>query len=184
MFPTSSATRSERATARPGDDIIAHPDVVFDRAITLGASKQQLWPWIAQLGKRRAGWYLPRSVERVLPPQRRAARQIRQQWQGLQVGDVIPDYGGGRASFEVLQISAPDFVVYFSQRGRTRMTWSIALVTPSTGSASCTRVFLRLRLEPVRHVRVAMSLGGFFDAVTVAGLAAGLRERLADEATG
>ena len=41
-------------------------------------------------------------------------------------------------------------------------------------------VHLRLRLAPVRRVWLAESLGGLVDALTVAGLAAGLRERLVD----
>jgi hypothetical protein len=40
-------------------------------------------------------------------------------------------------------------------------------------------VHLRLRLGPVRRVRLATHVGGAFDALTIAGLAAGLRERLA-----
>jgi hypothetical protein len=33
-------------------------------------------------------------------------------------------------------------------------------------------------MAPVRHRRLAASLGGLVDALTVAGLAAGLRERV------
>ena len=37
---------------------------------------------------------------------------------------------------------------------------------------------LRLRLGPVKHPRVAEYAGGLVDWLTVAGLAAGLRERV------
>ena len=40
---------------------------------------------------------------------------------------------------------------------------------------------LRLRLAPVRRVWLAESVGELFDAITVAGMAAGLRERLAEQ---
>ena len=38
---------------------------------------------------------------------------------------------------------------------------------------------LRLRLGPVRRVWLAEHVGGLFDALTIAGMAAGLRERVA-----
>jgi hypothetical protein len=45
-------------------------------------------------------------------------------------------------------------------------------------------VHLRLRLGDVRRVRLAETLGGHVDALTVAGMAAGLRERLLEAGAG
>ena len=45
-----------------------------------------------------------------------------------------------------------------------------------------TRVLLRLRMAGVKHVRLANSVGGLLDLLTIAGMAAGLRERIADAA--
>jgi hypothetical protein len=42
-------------------------------------------------------------------------------------------------------------------------------------------VHLRLRLGPVRRKWLARTGGEFIDALTIAGMAAGLRERLADQ---
>jgi hypothetical protein len=39
-------------------------------------------------------------------------------------------------------------------------------------------VFLRLRMAPVRHKRLARTAGELIDVLTVAGMAAGLAERL------
>lgn len=91
MFANTTATVAERASRRPGDDLIAPADVTMNRAFTLDAPPATVWPWLVQLGKARAGWYLPRSIERFLPPRRRAARGILPQWQSLALGDVIPD---------------------------------------------------------------------------------------------
>ena len=66
-------------------------------------------------------------------------------------------------------------LVYRSRRGRTYVSWAIVLTAEDGG----TRVHLRLRLAPVRHERIAEVGGGLFDALTIAGMAAGLRERLA-----
>jgi hypothetical protein len=168
------ATAAEVAAARAGDDVVPEADVVMDRGFDLEAAPADVWPWIVQLGKGRAGWYLPGSVERVVPRSRRAAREVLPRWQGLAVGDVIPDYGGKDATFEVVQVDAPHTLVYRSTRGHTDVSWAITLSAQDQG----TRVHLRLRLGPVRLVQLAENLGGLFDALTIAGMAAGLRERL------
>jgi hypothetical protein len=149
----------------------------MDRGFTLDAPPDVVWPWIVQLGKRRAGWYLPRRAERVVPPSRRAARRIDERWQSLAVGDVVPDWGGKDATFRVEEIRPPSDLVYSSRRGHTDVSWAIHL---SEGGMhrDGTRVHLRLRLGPVKHPRVADAVGGAFDALTIAGMAAGLRERL------
>jgi len=154
--------------------VVPGADVVMDTAFDLEAAPEAVWPWIVQLGKRRAGWYLPRAVERFVPSSRRAAREIQPQWQGLAVGDVIPDYGGSEATFEVVEIDRARHLVYRSTRGHTDVSWTITLIGRGPG----TRMHLRLRLGPVRRVRLAELGGGFFDALTIAGMAAGLQERL------
>ena len=64
------ATDEERLAPLPGDDLVV-ADVVMDRGFDLPAPPDEVWPWLVQLGKRRAGWYLPGSVERLVPPSRR-----------------------------------------------------------------------------------------------------------------
>lgn len=167
--------RPDEVTAtRPGDDIVPGDPVVMDRGCSFDAPPEVVWPWLEQLGKGRAGWYLPIRLERFLPPSRRAIRHVDDRWLGLQVGSVIPDYGGRHETFVVASIDPPRSLVHRSRRGHTDVTWSLTL-TPEDGG---TRLHLRLRLGPVKHRRVAEVAGGFFDALTVAGMVAGLRERL------
>jgi hypothetical protein len=114
-------------------------------------------------------------------PSRRAVRRIEDRWQHLRIGDVIPDYGGRRETFEVVLIEAPRALVYRSRRGRTDLTWSITLESrPALLDVEQTRVFLRLRMAPVRRVWLAETAGELLDLLTVAAMAAGLRERLTD----
>ena len=171
------ATPDERAATLPGDEIVPQADVVMDRAFGLDAAPEQVWPWFVQLGKHRAGWYLPRLVERAVPRRRRALRHIDSGLQRLAVGDVIPDWGGRRATFELAVLTPPTVLVHTSTRGRMRLSWAIVL---SGDPPASTRVHLRLRLGGVRHERLASIGGGLIDWLTIAGLAAGLRERLAD----
>ncbi|MGN6253177.1 MAG: hypothetical protein ACTHNS_15340 [Marmoricola sp.] len=178
MFDGLAPTAAEVGRRLPGDDVVPDPDVVMDRAFTLAASPGDVWPWLMQLGKDRAGWYLPRRVERFVPPARRALRRIDPAFQELGEGDVIPDYGGPDATFEVVHLQPPEHLVHRSQRHRMSVSWAIVLSGTPVGDAVGTRVHLRLRLGPVRRVRLARVGGGLVDLLTIAGLAAGLRERV------
>jgi hypothetical protein len=146
----------------------------MDRAFSVAAAPEAVWPWLVQLGRRRAGWYLPARVERWVPRARRALRHLDPALLGLREGDVIPDWGGADATFTVAAIDEPRLLLHTSRRGRTDLTWCLHLSDEPAG----TRVHLRLRLGPVRRRRLAAVGGGLVDALTVAGLAAGLRERV------
>lgn len=174
MFEFVAATEVETVAPRQGDGLVDPADVVMDRAFNLPAPPARVWPWLVQLGKGRAGWYLPSSLERLLPRARRATWEVDDRWQHLQVGDVIPDYGGRNETFQVAHLEPPSSIVYTSLRGAMRLTWSITL-EPAGGG---TRVFLRLRMAPVRRRWLAETAGELIDVLTVAGMAAGLRQRL------
>lgn len=179
MLPTTDLlgvrpTPAERLAMLPGDDLVPDAEVVMDRAFTLPAAPPSVWPWIGQLGKGRSGWYLPRAVEAVVPPRRRGIRRIDPDLQHLRPGDVIPDWGGPDATFEVVTHEPPHVLVHRSTRGRVRVSW--AIVARAEGSG--TRLHLRLRMAGIRRRRLAQVGGGVLDLLTVAGLAAGLRERV------
>lgn len=175
MAPTADEVRR----SAPGDDLVPAAAVVMDRGFSVPAPPAEVWPWLVQLGKARAGWYLPRRVERLLPVSRRALRRIEPRWQGLRVGDVVPDYGGPHETFEVARIDPPAHLVYRSRRGRTELSWSISLASETSANGDPgTRVHLRLRLGPVRHRWLAHTGGELLDLLTVAGMAAGLVERV------
>jgi hypothetical protein len=179
MFAHVRPTPAERASACPGDDLVQPADVVMDRGFTVPGTPEQVWPWLVQLGKWRAGWYLTRSVERLVPPRNRASRRIEARWQSLAVGDTIPDYGGRHETFLVAAISAAHHLVYTSQRGRVRVSWCITIMPfLSSDEDVQTRVHLRLRLAAVRRMWLARTAGELIDLITIAGMAAGLRERL------
>jgi hypothetical protein len=167
-------TAAERAATLPGDELVDPADVVMDRAFSLPAPPDAVWPWLVQLGKRRAGWYFPRWFERLVPPKRRGLRLLDPAYLGLRVGDVIPDWGGKDETFTVAELVPGHHLLHTSTRGRTHLTWCLLLTPEGSG----TRMHLRLRLAPVKHERVAEYAGGLVDLLTVAGLAAGLRERV------
>ena len=127
MFESVEPSPEDVARTLPGDDLVPHADVVMDRAFDLPAPPEDVWPWFVQLGKKRAGWYLPRSVERFVPASRRALRRIEPSLLQLRVGSVIPDWGGRHETFEVAILEPPRALVHTTQRGHTFGSWAIVL---------------------------------------------------------
>jgi len=178
----SGATDAEVAAALPGDDLVPGARVVMDRATTLPADPATVWPWIVQLGRRRAGWYFPAWVEALIPRERRGLRRIDARWQGLAPGDVVPDWGGPDAAFEVVTLERPRALVYRREDARPgrepmRVSWALVLTAPPGGG---TRLHLRLRINSLgrRAPALVTTFGGLMDLATVEPMFTGLRERL------
>jgi hypothetical protein len=166
------------AAALPGDDLVPAASIAFDRGRVIDARPREIWPWLVQLGKRRAGWYLPRTAERLIPRGRRAARAIDPTWQALAAGDRIPDYGGRDAELEVVVIEAPTALVYRSQRHRAEFSWALVLEDLEDGG-TLVRLRFRGRLESRGWRRsVIVAVGGLFDRITSELMLAGLAERV------
>jgi hypothetical protein len=91
-WATWGADPAEAARPLPGDDLVPVAQSTDTRGITIEAPPSAVWPWLVQMGYGRAGWY---SYDR-LDMRGRSADEIRPEWQGLAVGDLLPtDAGGG-----------------------------------------------------------------------------------------
>jgi hypothetical protein len=178
----SGATEAEVRAPLPGDDLVPGARVVMDRATTLPADPATVWPWIVQLGRRRAGWYFPSWIEAVIPRERRGLRRIDPRWQGLAPGDVVPDWGGPDAAFEVVTLDPARALVYRREDARPgrepmKVSWALVLAAAPGGG---TRLHLRLRINSLgrRAPALVTTFGGLMDLATVGPMFAGLRERL------
>src|SRR5512132_3497174 len=83
------ATDEECDAALPGDDLIDNPDLLATRAITVPAAAEQVWPWIAQLGQGRGGFYSYDALENLIGCHIHSADQIVPEWQYINVGDQV-----------------------------------------------------------------------------------------------
>jgi hypothetical protein len=57
------AMDEEVSLALPGDELLPAPLVLWTNAVTINAPPEQVWPWIAQLGDTRAGFYSYTLIE-------------------------------------------------------------------------------------------------------------------------
>lgn len=152
-------------------------NVVFDRSRRIAAAPDAVWPWLVQLGKGRAGWYLPARTERVVPPGRRAIRSIDSRWQQLAPGDHVPDYGGRNETLEAVLVDPPNALVYRSQRRGTRFSW--ALVLEPVDGHTLLRLRFRGGLRSTGWRRRALAAAGdFFDWAACELMLRGLAERV------
>ena len=51
------ATDDELRMTLAGDDLLPNPDLMATRGISIAATPSEVWPWLAQLGQNRGGFY-------------------------------------------------------------------------------------------------------------------------------
>ena len=83
------ATGQEAGEPLTGDDLITDPDLAATRAITIGAPADRVWPWIAQLGQGRGGFYSYDFLENLVGCDIHSANRIVREWQDVRIGDQI-----------------------------------------------------------------------------------------------
>jgi hypothetical protein len=142
------ASDEEIARAMPLDGEIERPTYVTNRAVTIGASAEEVWPWIAQMGERpRGGFYSYLSVERLLRMRVANADRILPEFQDLRVGQAID-----RAGTMLVKAVEPNRVLVLgpSPTPEFDATWAIGLFPSGEGR---TRLVSRCRALLPRGVK-------------------------------
>jgi hypothetical protein len=84
------ATAEEAAADFPGDNLVRAPRRVINRAISIQASPEEIYPWLVQIGADKGGWYSYSWLEtHILRCPQTNADSIHPEWQTLQVGDLV-----------------------------------------------------------------------------------------------
>jgi hypothetical protein len=143
---TWGSTDEEIARSMPGDEVLQDPAFNATRAVTVEATPEEIWPWIVQIGYRRAGFYSYDSLDNDGIP---SSERILPEYQGLEVGDLIPL--SKSANVRVTELEPPkSMVLLFEVPGTwSNATWVWGLYPVDN---SHTRLVTRLRANP-RHVR-------------------------------
>ena len=80
------ATDEEVNGPYPGAERVRKGRRSATMAVAIDAPPDQVWPWLAQLGSGRGGWY---SWDRLDNGGRHSAREVHPEWQDLAVGDRL-----------------------------------------------------------------------------------------------
>jgi hypothetical protein len=137
------ATADEVTRPMVGDGLVKNPTFNATRAVTVNAAAERIWPWIVQMGYKRAGFYswdildndgIP-SAERIIP-----------EYQDLKVGDLVPL--SKETDAEVVDMEPNSRLLLVFQSGGT-VTWAWGLYKIG---AERTRLVTRLRWRPTSVV--------------------------------
>jgi hypothetical protein len=97
------ATDEEIRMAFPGDELVPDADLTATRAITVHAGVDSVWPWIAQLGQGRGGFYSYDFLENLVGLDIHSADRVVPGWQGIEVGDEVRLHPEGGMTAAVVQ---------------------------------------------------------------------------------
>ena len=163
------ATDDEVRAFLPGDEILNRAQLVSTRAITIASKPDDVWPWIAQLGQGRGGFYSYEVPENLIGCDIHSADVVMPQWQDIAVGDEVRLHPEVALSVSIVEpgraLVLRGGVPMGDKPAPYEMTWAFILRAGPNGS---TRLVVRERyeyhawwasvlVEPVELVSFAMS---------------------------
>lgn len=83
------ARDDELAAVLPGDELVEPGVPRTTRAVTIDAPVDAVWPWLAQIGEGRGGFYSYSLLEQAVGADIHNARSIHPEWQDIHVGDTV-----------------------------------------------------------------------------------------------
>jgi hypothetical protein len=83
------ATHEELGMTLAGDDLLPAADLVATRAVSIAATRSSVWPWLAQLGQNRGGFYTYDWLENLAGVDIHSADSVRPELQIHSVGDLV-----------------------------------------------------------------------------------------------
>jgi hypothetical protein len=113
------ATPAEVQQALPGDDLVPAPLLGYTRAITIQASPERIWPWLAQMGQGRGGLYSYDGLENLAGCQIHSLDHIDPELQDPQVGELIRLGPPGYPCFAVAAVDPSRALVLTSADPKT-----------------------------------------------------------------
>lgn len=141
------ATPSEITGEMPGDDVVPRAQFHATRSITVDAPASAVWPWIAQLGYGRGGFYTYDLLDNA---GERSADRVVAEHQDIDVGSLIPMWhqaGGLAIAYEVASLEPPISMLWVHRphpAEKPDSTWSWRL-TPLPGGG--TRLVTRMKQD-------------------------------------
>lgn len=82
-------TEEERNRSYLGDEHVPDPWVEITQGITIDAPPAEVWPWLAQLGQDRGGFYSYEWLENLAGCRMRNADRIHPEWQKREIGEEV-----------------------------------------------------------------------------------------------
>ena len=131
------ATDEEVRGSMPGDEIVPNPSFNATRAITIDAPPELVWPWIVQMGYRRAGFYTYALLDNA---GYESADRVLEEYQPPKIGDWMPmaKQVNETTAFRVKAFALNEWLLW----EKPDSTWAWKLIPLDGGR---TRLVLRLK---------------------------------------
>ncbi len=131
------ATDEEVHGPMSGDEIVSKPSFNATRAITIEAPPELVWPWIVQMGYRRAGFYTYALLDNA---GYESADHILEEYQPPRVGDWMPMFStvNNTTAFKVKAFQTNECLLW----EKPDSTWAWRLIPLDGGR---TRLISRLK---------------------------------------
>ncbi|HXU04784.1 MAG TPA: hypothetical protein VN903_27665 [Polyangia bacterium] len=118
-FRRWGATDAEVSMPLPGDEIVPAATSSETRAITIGAPARDVWPWLAQMGQDRGGFYSYDVLENLFGCEMPSVDWLDPRLQRWKLGDkmwMYPPRKAGGIGFAVLTVYQPGRALGFATR--------------------------------------------------------------------
>ena len=130
------ATADEVTRPMVGDGLVKDPTFNATRAVTINAPAERIWPWIVQIGYKRAGFYSWDILDNDAIP---SAELIISEYQNLKIGDLVPL--DEETDAEVVDMDPNRLLLLvFQSDGMVTWAWTLYKI-----DANRTRLVTRLR---------------------------------------
>jgi uncharacterized protein YndB with AHSA1/START domain len=147
--------------ALPGDRSPRTPSFEILHGVTIDAPPSAVWPWLAQLGQDRAGFYSYDWLERAFGAEVRNVRVLRPEWQSRKVGDYVFATQAGYLGGVFGERPGWTIEVFDPERALVLKNWGAFVLVPQPGGR--TRLLIR---STISHERIpawaaALNLAAF-----------------------
>jgi len=96
-------TPTEAGRVMAGDELISNTILVATRAVSINVGPEEIWPWLAQMGQGRGGFYSYDWLENLAGMDIHNSYQIIPELQNIKPGDVIPFWRGAGVNVVVAE---------------------------------------------------------------------------------
>lgn len=169
------ASPDEIAGSLPGDDLLPHAPYRSTRAITIDTPPASVWPWLVQVGCRRAGFYSNDLLDNL---GHASARTIMPERQHIEVGQWVPMSPSSTPSnvsaFKVHSFEVNRWLLW----SKPDSTWAWQLApTDSGGTRLVTRIHVAYDWKRPSVAILSVVLMEFGDFAMLRRMLRGIKER-------
>jgi hypothetical protein len=87
----------------PGDELLPRDGTQVLHAVTIDAPAEEVWPWLAQLGQDRGGFYSYEWLENLAGCEMKNADRVHPEWQHRELGETVHLHPAGGLRVSVFE---------------------------------------------------------------------------------